>query len=206
MYNLTFHPYIGEKFEGSKKRILILGESHYCGEGNGCCFKNNTPSCFNFTSDVLSKRFIKYKEGNHYYERWMNTFTRFSNIYNGKKLNKQETIEFWKNISFYNYVQYPMGNARQSPSSEDFTRSYDAFKQIVHKLDPSFIVFWGDRMWRHFPKEDYRIEEVNSTIFNVLSLDKKIPFIVLPHPSSSKLSYKYKEVIEDFVNKCETYA
>jgi len=196
MYNLTFEPFVGKKYYESNPRILILGESHYITEDDV------NDSLKDITRNVLTS-YLGYRKGEvgeeYTYGSWMKTFTRFANVFNGRKMSDTELVSFWNSVSFYNYVQYPIGKARVSPTAEDFLKSLDAFEKIVVELNPDLIVFWGYRLWNNFPKRSYKkLDKQNYHLIGLLGFNKDYPFLVIPHPSSSKLSYNdYSKIKED---------
>ena len=111
MKNVNFRPWVGKDYfsKGYKgKRILVLGESHYCNEqmeGGRCypiCSKEKMrEDCFSQTEDVISD-FVFYYSGNRYEQ----TFLCFERAVAGKELTQEEREEFWQSIVFYNYLQF----------------------------------------------------------------------------------------------------
>ena len=207
MYNQVFQPYIGDEYISQEFKVLILGESHHCGKGDNCCFiTGETDQCKSFTTNVVSNLYLEYKKGNITFERWMNTFTKFSNSFEGKKLNRNETLKFWNSISFYNYVQMPMQKSRQSPTFDNFQKSLDSFKTTLEDLNPDFIIFWGKRLWNNFPKEDIlEVQNEENLKLTFLNFEKKYPILVVPHPASSKLTTNHSEIIKNYIEKLKYY-
>lgn len=196
----SFHPFIGSNYEISKDRILVIGESHYCSAKENCCFNNNSEiKCNDFTQNILNK-YINYKKGKVKHEKWMNTFTKFSNVIFGKKLSKSETIIFFKELSFYNYLQYPMPGPRIAPSEIQFLSSYNFFLKTVESLKPRIIFFWGYRLWNNIPKKNIEINE----LLNNINTINGIPIIVIPHPSTKYYNYKYHEILKQKLTVANT--
>ena len=105
MDNVIFKPWIGSLYNSNGlngKKILVLGESHYCGDCDNC--KSFIEKYCSFTTWVISN-YLDYKYGKVKFARSMNTFTRFTNIFHGKYCNKEIIKSFWNSILFYNYVQ-----------------------------------------------------------------------------------------------------
>lgn len=147
------------------------------------------------TQDVVIQ-YLKYVETGKHHCNWMRTFTHFANIFSGVRLNSKSNFAFWNSIAFYNYVQYPTTKTRLSPSNEDFIKSLEAFKE---SLKPDLIIFWGDRLWNNFPKENHKQINRDETKIHYLDYQRKIPFKVIPHPASSKLSYSHTNEIKDYI-------
>ena len=77
---VKFLPWVGEYYkevEGFQgKKILVLGDSHYCAKEcseNGCCYpkcesaeeqNKKFSTCFSMTNDLILKEYIEYRLGN----------------------------------------------------------------------------------------------------------------------------------------------
>ncbi len=206
MTKSIFKPYVGPNYSNSDFKLLVLGESHYAPQFlTQNLTQNQIIERFEFTNDIVKKH-ISYKQIKYPFERWMNTFTKFANVYLGRTLSKIEQVNFWESVSFYNFIQTPMANNRTSPSHDDFRNSYDAFKQVCHSLNPDFILFWGNRLWNNFPRNDYQLTTHGDLRKqNFLSLDRMIPFLVTPHPSSSYFNYNNIESIAEHVTMAKDF-
>lgn len=207
MYNLEYEPFVGGNYWSTKFKTFILGESHHCGKGANCCFRKYSPEkCNSFTNDVI-KIYFDYKKKGKGFERWMNTFTKFSNTFAGKKLSNSETVNIWESFVFYNYVQFPMQKPRQSPSFENFARSEKALQKLLKKLNPNLLIFWGYRLWSNFPKANIIEINVNGKVINCFKVgDTKYPILVVPHPSSTKLTHEYSDKIKSHIELISSFA
>lgn len=189
-----FEPHIGGKyfdFKGTK--LLILGESHYCGD----C-KENDEVCRKCTKDVLEEKYLEYKKSGKGHVRWMNTFTRFTNILFGEKISGEKLLKFWDSVIFYNYVQSSVEKSRTQPTEEQFKNSKDAFEEILTKCKPNLILVWGRRSW--------------DNLDNSLENDNRFEIFWIYHPSSPKYYNKdyfkkklekeqrLKELLDNFIN------
>lgn len=191
MYKLTFYPFVGSQYEKSDFKILILGESHH-NKGNSDCTGSE------MTKNYINE-FIDYKKGKKPFYHSMNTLSRFVNIFNGKKLNNSEAVNYLESIAFYNYVQVLIETNRKSPSLENFSNSIDAFKLVLNQLNPDLIIFWGNRLWNNFPKANHKQIKFNDVNIHYLDFEKKVPFKVIPHPASSQLTYFYTNEMNDYI-------
>ena len=165
--NVFFLPYVGSNYENglllsedgtivpgteSDKglKVMVLGESHYCGEECAECGLASTckkEACRKFTQDVLTC-YLGYLKGKEGFESWMNTFTKFGKALKGKD---ERSTEIWESVIFYNYVQRAMNAARTRPDSDDFKKSEDAFFDILQKYRPNVIICWGNRLFDNLP-------------------------------------------------------
>ena len=75
--NVFFQPYVGKDYTIGGlfgKRIMVLGESHYCDEGCADCGNiSNHRECMAFTNGVVGDYLNELKSR----ERWMSTFLKF---------------------------------------------------------------------------------------------------------------------------------
>ena len=75
MENVFFEPWVGENYEIGGifgKRILVLGESHYCGGCKNCGDSTNRGECAKFTTEKCIKPYLNGEAG-----RWGTTFKKF---------------------------------------------------------------------------------------------------------------------------------
>lgn len=203
MLPIRFNPYIGKEYQTQEFKILILGESHYLGEKDFEDYLKTHKRIELITSNVIND-YLNYKKSGKNFVRWMNTFTKFSNALNAKKSTSNDVLVLWENLAFYNYVQVPTSGPRVSPTKEEFNLSFNAFKDVVEKIKPNLIFFWGHRLWNNFPKENYRSLTKGANKIHFLTLSSNFPFMVVPHPSSSKFNYGIKKEIKNYINAIKT--
>jgi len=152
--NIIQQPWVGSSYKTTSldnKKLLVLGESHYCGDCDNC--KNYTVKC-DFTTWVI-RNYLSYKNGENKFARSMNTFTKFTNVFFGKHCNKEIINNFWNAIVFYNYVLKSTKGPRESPTYEMFKNSEPAFFEIIKEYNPDVIIIWGKRLWENLPKNGY---------------------------------------------------
>lgn len=189
-----FHPWVGSNYNKHgfrNKKILVLGESHYCGEGCDTCGLISETKCNNFTSRVVEE-YLAYKRGNAKHKHWMNTFTRFANVLNGEQLELDNSLNFWNSILFYNYIQKALDGPRMPPTETDFKNSEVAFIELLEKHKPDLIIVWGERLWNRLPSGGYwgnQVLDSNDKLYYYKISTKDIPAYSIYHPSSSAFSY-----------------
>ena len=211
MTNVFFQPYVGEDYQMgySGKKLLILGESHYCHkieDATTLCGKEEEcqqlPECRNDTNKVINS-FLDYKRGVGQGANWMRTYTRFTNIFLGGQASKEELLDFWECIMFYNYVQAATEGPRISPTEQDFEQSQTAFFEVLEEYKPDLIIVWGARLEGKLPQKnktlsDFEIFDTPGHIIHYYEVaGKKIPAYAIYHPSSSSFSYKYHEYLQE---------
>ena len=196
----NFDPFIGNKYEEQDFKLLILGESHHFDKNECEEFQEEPQKYKNITQEVL-EAYFKYKNGEEPFKAWMNTFTRFANIYKNDNLSGDQSEEFWNTVSFYNYVQTPVDSARKSPTEEQFKNSHESFVKIVDQLKPNLIIVWGFRLWTKMQKNEHLKKGEIDFYCN-------IPVIVIPHPSSSTFDYTYAKAhfFENYIDKIKKHS
>lgn len=199
MLPIRFKPFVGKNYSNEQFKILVLGESHYLNSKDLLDFKSGHQRIEHITNNVLNS-FLNYKRTRKSYARWMNTFTKFSNVYHGKRLTPKNTVDFWDSCSFYNYVQAPTAGPRVSPKTNEFQQSFEALEKVIEDIRPDIIYIWGYRLWDNLPIAHIRNEKVDE--FNLYYLGvNKIPIMKLPHPSSTKFNYKLSTQLKRYTEK-----
>lgn len=157
-----FVPYVGaDYFVGGifPKRILILGDSHYCGGCDDCGIRGmgdgQGSECSGFTRNVVNG-FLEYRQGKRAHERWMNTYFKFEKALAGHETEALESLSIWNSVAFYNYIQTAyVATSRQAYTDSDYIESFPYFIQVLSDLDPDIVIIWGYRLWNHLPGDNW---------------------------------------------------
>ena len=123
---IFFHSHIGSAFRHASmfsKRILVLGESHYCAEACADCGSRQHPECAGFTRKVVADYLNPCNER----EGWMNTYLKFERSLVGHETTPDESRRIWDNIAFYNYLQVAMGGPRKAGTAEQYQAAAEPF-------------------------------------------------------------------------------
>jgi len=212
-----FLPWIGEKYDeglsldeskglipcvgGNGKKILILGESHYCGD--------MSEATLNLTRNVV-QRYLGYLNGEEF-ESWMNTFRKFIRALVGREIDKEEEFQLWKRLSFYNYVQSALTGVRFSPYEEQFEESVKPFFEVLKQLLPDCIIAWGYRLYDALPGgKEYEGEsgpqfsdgdgkEYDTWIYHVDGHEIRV--LQMRHPSTGFSWDYWHKIIRDFLSQ-----
>lgn len=192
MEHVFFKPWVGKNYQNGgifKKKILVLGESHYCGNENcnGKCGFRDFPDggCEDFTYD----RVMDYLNGST--GRWTNTFKKFERSLVNKPTTAEESREIWESVACFNFLQVAMTETRTAGSYEDYMEGQKAFLEIIEDLQPDLIIVWGIRLYGHLPNERWIQGEPlvvdNYSVKNgyyQLKQGKKSRVIAVYHPST----------------------
>lgn len=120
--NIFFQPFVGKDYANGGifgKRIMILGESHYCDEScTDCGDCQLHRECMNFTQQVLDDYLNENKER----QNWMRTFLKFERSLVGEETNQAMRLKIWHSVIFFNYLQVAMGGPRELAQPNNITR------------------------------------------------------------------------------------
>ena len=144
MSNIVFKPFIGTNFSTGGifgKKILVLGESHYCEESE--------------VYDTLTTTVLQKYLNHNINEGWMNTFRKFERSLVGKITNENDSQQIWDSLAFYNYLQVPIGDARIAGQPEDYKNAVEPFFEVLNQLQPDFLIVWGQRLWSKLPNDNW---------------------------------------------------
>lgn len=208
MEHVNFLPWEGKYYQQGfhGKRILVLGDSHYCDKelaDDGQCHPECQRSkmkegCHSFTSDVMLQYLFEYRG-----EQSLQCFLCFERAINGREINQAEKEEFWNSVIFYNFFQ----NSQKEPGCEiNVTEDPEiAFKEILEKYMPDLIIIWGCRLYNYLPDWDgehsiiYDGKGNKTDIWNYKINGKIIPAMKVHHPSWP--SGKRREYWHNFYRK-----
>jgi len=201
--SIFFRPRVGKYYEVkgiNGLKILILGESHYCKEGCEVCGINSNRNCSTFTNDVMVKYF-NYLSSTEDHDGWMRTFTRFTNIFFGERLDAEAIMKFWDSVVFYNYVQSCTTESRTFPTDQQFEESKEAFIEVVNSVKPDLIIVWGDRLWKKLPSNgswgDGMLGAKYERLYYFPICEREIPAYCIYHPSTSYFTYEYSKYFSE---------
>ena len=202
---VKFKPWVGENYETGihqGKKLMILGESHYCANPE-------TEAIEDITIKIIEDLLDPFSE----YEGYKNTYTKFAKAVVGEKQFSDETKkEFWQHVIFYNYVQTAISGARVSPTTEQFRNSEQAFFEIISQYQPDLIIVWGKRLYNNLPQQGTQLPDLqisqgiyageSSEVWSYTIGGKTIALLPITHPSASMFELQYhKDLIYQFIEK-----
>ena len=141
-----FHPWVGPNYSSGGtfgKRIMVLGDSHYCGTPCGKCGVNPNLKCNRLTSDVIGWCLNPKVER----EGWMNTYLKFERSLVGHETTPEESRKIWNSIVFYNFLQVALHGPREAGTLEQHQASIVPFFSILNTYQPDLLIVWGKRLW-----------------------------------------------------------
>ncbi len=204
--NIFFRPFVGKDYANGGilgKRIMVLGESHYCDEGCADCGNcSRHRECMNFTHNVVKDYLNREME----HENWMNTFLKFERSLVGHETDSEESEKIWNSVIFFNYLQVAMGGPREAGTAEQYRRASEAFFEVIDKYQPEYLIIWGKRLWNNTPNERWHGGEdiiidgyATATGTYSLSNGRKVKTMAVNHPSVGYSWDYWHQVIQRFL-------
>ena len=193
--HVRFYPWIGTHYEDGLNgvMVLILGESHYCKEGENsqksrhqcppgvCAECYMDEECHNKTKDTIKELW----EGK--WNKSQNTQRAFEKNVRGKRLTREEEIYFWEHVAFYEYIQYSQPKPRHPLRSGNIDYNIESFLEVINILRPDRIIIWGKRFY-HLLIETFG-GKINIDLQNERALYWQleygtivIPVLIVDHP------------------------
>lgn len=206
MDSCFFSPRIGKGYARGGifgKKILALGESHYCGSGCADCGEcGKHPECSDFTTNVVNWCLDSSVER----EGWMNTYLKFERSLVGKETTPLESRKIWDSIAFYNFLQVAMGGAREAGTNQQYRAAAEPFMQVLEELQPDVLIVWGVRLWNNLPNRNWADGskvavdgyEVQNGYYTLPS-GKKVKVVCVYHPSVGYDWSFWHKVIVNFI-------
>ena len=137
-------PWIGQDYPTGGmfgKKLLILGESHYCAEGD---FPSPT-----VTTDVIRD----YLQAGDTVPREYQAYKKFERSLTGTETDPAMRNRIWQSMAFFNYLQTPMPKPRVAGRQEDYESAVPALFEVLEAIRPEYLIVWGYRLWEHLPGE-----------------------------------------------------
>lgn len=160
MENVFFLPFVGRDYLSGGifgRRVMVLGESHYCGERCASCgVPGKAGDCAAFTSGVIER----YLDPKAEREPWMNTYLKFERSLVGHETDQAERERIWRSLLFFNYLQVAMDETRKAGTHEQYQQAQKAFYETLDQYRPESVIVWGKRLWEYLPGDErWRAEE-----------------------------------------------
>lgn len=160
MENVFFLPFVGRDYLSGGifgRRVMVLGESHYCGEKCADCgVAGKAGDCAAFTSGVIER----YLDPKAEREPWMNTYLKFERSLVGHETDQAERERIWRSLLFFNYLQVAMDETRKAGTHEQYQQAQKAFYETLDQYRPESVIVWGKRLWNYLPGDErWRAEE-----------------------------------------------
>jgi len=192
MEHVFFKPWVGKYYEKGgifHKKILVVGESHYCDGCNSCGLKY-AKECEDLNTTKVVNDYLNPSKCS---EKWKNTYRKFERSLVNRETTIEDAEEIWQSIAFFNFLQVAMTEARKSGTHEDYMEGQKAFLEVIDEYQPDLIIVWGvGKLYEYLPGEkdgwiwgdelkidDYKVKNGYYQLKN----GKKSRVIAVYHPS-----------------------
>ena len=207
MESVFFKPWIGKNYSKKQsvfdKKILILGESHYCKSRKSCpkCNIEVCPKEKEFTKNVVNS-FLDYQDGKGEKPKNNVTYVKLTNLICPEKSSIRD---FWDSIVFYNFIQNANRKVGERPCGEDIEKSVEPFFEVIKEVKPDRIIVCGHMLWEWLPKDNWLSKQENliranghKELVGAYKIGRReIKCLRMLHPSRTK--YEYITIIKKFL-------
>ena len=209
---VKFLPWVGEYYKEGEgfqgKKILVLGDSHYCAKDENrnekcrskgdCSYECMNDNCYKMTQNLIQDEYIGYRSRRSKSAGHLQTILTFEKNLFGYTPSPQQSIDFWNRVVFYNYIQHsqykPRG--RRKIEAEEIDDYRKAFQEVLAKYDPDYIIIWSKFLFTRdwlpngaSESPDYTLKaEYNGIIYDApvrtfkSDSGKLIQAIIIQHP------------------------
>lgn len=205
MDGVYFFPWVGKFYEKGgcfNKRVMILGDSHYCDRDEPCIKECGVIKCKKdpYTTKVITEFLSGYRDTS------TKSFTGFERAVFNKELSQEETEYFWNSVIFYNYIQKAMPEPGIAPEKELYEEAFKPFKEVMEEYKPDIIIAWGimeGRLFKSLPEDngkDAESIEIDNKIrkgwIYYLKNDQEVKVYGINHPSIGFEREKWHKIIQ----------
>lgn len=142
---LNWYPWVGKDYETSKRKLLIIGESHYLNEDDdekNKKRKEELEASFSHTRDCLHEVLIDKSWSNPTYQNIMETLC-------DRSINPDNDNVFSK-IAYHNLIQEPLWSRQESPSEQQASIGWQILMSVINILKPTDCIMLGVRNDKYF--------------------------------------------------------
>ena len=182
--------------EKTGKKVLVLGESHYCDE------KLSDEEMASFTRDVLEWYLDVRKSADNAF--WMKTFLKFERALANKITDSEESTNIWNHLMFYNYLQVPLKGARMAGSQDNYENASKPFFKLLEVFKPDYVIVWGHRLYEWLPNDNgcqgaVLSDGIETWEYNLG--DNRIKVLPVCHPSAVFSWDYWHNIIVELLNR-----
>ena len=204
--NVYFEPWIGKEYYNQDVKILVIGDSHYCGGCDKCGIRGCTipemGECKNFTRNTI-KNYLSFRAGIIEKSNWMTkTYLPFDKIYFGHEdVTLEESLKLWNKIAFHQFVQTAISEEASNTNytNDDYSLSSPMAKEVINILKPDFIIVWGNRAYNSLDNENWTQGSDNFNGSYLLPSGKSAKCIRIYHPSRANVE-TWHSILNNFIN------
>ena len=130
---LTWLPWIGNNYPKARRKILVLGESHYC-------YNNFSPADIEKNREETRECVADYAErgraaGNQWY-----TYEPMETVLKETILKKKDRRQMWSELAYMNIIQKCMSDKKKRPHWELFLAGWESVLQVIYAIKPELCI------------------------------------------------------------------
>ena len=130
---LTWLPWIGNDYPKAQRKILVLGESHYC-------YNNHTPADIEQNREDTREVVADYAErGQDAGNQWK-TYEPLETVLAATVLKNRTRLQIWSEIAYMNIIQKCMSDKKQRPHWELFLAGWKSVLQVIYAIKPDICI------------------------------------------------------------------
>lgn len=191
---VNFLPYVGVKYRTEKRRILMVGESHY-----GSLERNSNRS---LTRSVVEDDYLKASKNGRRYN-WTKCFRRVAAmVSNGDYYNSDAE---WQKLCFYNFFQTVIGTSPKDKSfltESSIATARASLNTVCKCLEPHLVIVWGyGRLYDTWMPQDQETMDSALRVFRYAALPG-IVFWSIHHPSAGFSIRAWKSKYDQVASMC----
>lgn len=203
---LYFREHVGKNYASSDLKIIVVGDSHYCGGCNECgvrgdCSYEYMEGCREITQKAV-KDYLAWRKGEGEWDKWMTkTYYPFDKIFYGKQdVSLKESLELWDRIVFCNFVQTAVseGTSNNNYTADDYWKSSSLVWETIKKHNPDIVIVWGSKSYYKLPEEDW-INRNNYSGFYKMNDGRYMKCMRIWHPRCAPQEEWHNNLM-DFIN------
>jgi hypothetical protein len=130
--SLIWLPWVGQDYSTAKKKLLIVGESHYDSP--------NRNGDLEFADCI---RWFVQSVGIDVTDNPQPLIRNTEKALFGKIPTDNEKIRLWNSVSYHIMVQRILESIKERPHNNDFLNGWNLFFQVVDIIKPDFCLFCG---------------------------------------------------------------
>lgn len=145
---LHWLPWLGKNYgnQPGNPKILLVGESHYSGEGDKDVEKHKKNDFTRIVVDEMGSDGYQWRSrffvnAVKYFHGEEPEYTKSVSDNGGKKYILKGNPTFWDNVAFYNFIQRPMANPKARPNKEDVILASEVFLHVIKTIKPTTVIF-----------------------------------------------------------------
>lgn len=178
-----FEPFIGDRYEMSKCKTLLISESTYDWLGDD--------GLIHSPGTTHAEDSVKYQMEHFKQNRY---FTAINRAMTGKaEPTEDEMRTAWNEFAYSIFVQKTVGAAaRMRPSDAQWQGAANLLLPLLEKLRPERVIVTGIEMWKHMP--DTKVQLSGDVQAYELRNGDLVWCLAVPHPANTVSGFQWWNV------------